>query len=160
MTAKEIPNYDGYFVDEAGNVYALRKLIPRPTKGGYERVALVDNEGNRKDYLVHRLVAEVFLPNEEDLPEVNHLDSCRNHNHVNNLEWCTRSDNVAYAYSNGRKSANGERNGRSRMTEETVKELRFLHKSGKFTYLQLMKRFNIPKSTVRNIVKRKTWKSI
>lgn len=94
--------YEGlYEVDVYGNVYS----IPRETtKGGklkpqnahgYYRVALTKN-GTTKCYFVHRLVAEAFIPNPDNLPQVNHKDECKTNNSVENLEWCTAIYNTRY----------------------------------------------------------------
>lgn len=97
---KEIINYPDYYVDDSGNVYSrkygyLRELKQYPKTHGYLYVALSKN--GKKDYLrVHRLVAEAFIPNLDNLPEVNHKDEDKTNNRVNNLEWCTPHDNKVY----------------------------------------------------------------
>lgn len=55
---------------------------------GYERVCLF-NDGKRYEYRVHRLIAETFIDNPDDLPQVNHKDFNRSNNCLDNLEWCT-----------------------------------------------------------------------
>ena len=83
-----------YFVDEEGNIYTSEKIPMKlhKMKNGYLRVKL------RKDvkaglYLVHRIVAETFIPNPEGHPIVNHKDNTRDNNRVDNLEWCNNSHN-------------------------------------------------------------------
>ncbi len=72
-------------------------LKPRPHSGGYLRVQL----GGSKDYYIHRLVAEAFLDNPNNLPEVNHIDGVKSNNNVDNLEWVTPSENSRHAYDVG-----------------------------------------------------------
>ena len=67
----------------------------------YLRVPLTDKNHIKKYYLVHRLVAMTFIPNEKDLPQVNHIDGNKLNNNVENLEWCTREDNIKHAYKMG-----------------------------------------------------------
>ena len=71
-------------------------------KNGYVRVSF-ENKclGGVVRTTVHRLVAEAFIPNPDNLPEVNHIDSNRANNHVSNLEWVTHSDNMKHAYAKG-----------------------------------------------------------
>ena len=84
------------------NVKSKRVLTGQVAKNGYVRVG-IENKclGERRHCLVHRLVAEAWIPNPDDLPEVNHIDSDRRNNNVANLEWCTHSENMKHSYSKG-----------------------------------------------------------
>lgn len=73
---------------------------------GYEYIYLINNTNKKKMY-VHRLVALTFLPNPENKKEVNHLDCNPLNNKVNNLEWCTRQENVDYMVKLGRSKKEG-----------------------------------------------------
>lgn len=95
---------DKYLVYSDGRVYSLLRnkfLSPRLSLDGYERVCLFD-DGKRYEYRVHRLVAEAFLENPENAPQVNHKDFNRQNNCLENLEWCTNYENVQYSIKNHR----------------------------------------------------------
>jgi len=88
---------DYYDITPEGEVVSLRtnkKLKKRKGngQGNYLSVCLSIN-GVKKDKLIHRLVAEKYIPNPDNLPEINHKDKDKTNNHVSNLEWCSRSDN-------------------------------------------------------------------
>lgn len=72
-----------------------RILKQYPNNGGYMRVGVSMN-GKRINLLVHRIVASAFIPNPNNLPEVNHKDNNPANNAVSNLEWCTSQYNTAY----------------------------------------------------------------
>ena len=92
-----------YYVTEDGRVYSLHsnKWVAisehnnRKTATKYRSVSL-HWKGKQKRALVHRLVAEAFIPNPENLPEVNHKDMDKSNNHVSNLEWCTHAENCQH----------------------------------------------------------------
>ena len=67
---------------------------------GYEFVCL-RKDGNNRNRMTHRLVAEAFIPNPDNLPVVNHIDGNKHNNNVTNLEWCTCSQNRKHAYDAG-----------------------------------------------------------
>lgn len=97
---------DHYFVTPDGKVYTLwrrsgkwKEQRQRPHNRGYLRVQI-----NNKDAYVHRLVAECFIDNPKGLLEVNHKDGNKRNNRVDNLEWCTRSENNKHAYQTGLRS--------------------------------------------------------
>lgn len=71
-------------------------LSPMIDTSGYEHVGLYLN-GKAKDKSIHRLVAETFIPNPNELRYINHIDENKRNNNVSNLEWCTNSYNLTYS---------------------------------------------------------------
>lgn len=92
--------------DHVGNVIYSNLLRPAVTHHGYYNVGL-SVQSKRFNYLVHRLVAKAFIPNPNNLPEVNHLDGNKLNNDVSNLSWCSSSENIAHAYAIGLKTKAG-----------------------------------------------------
>lgn len=96
---KNIKNYEGlYAVTEQGQVYNLQTkqfLKGGLDRYGYVRVTLT-KDGVKKTHKVHRLVAEAYIPNPHDLPQVNHLDENKQNNCIENLQWVTAKENVNY----------------------------------------------------------------
>lgn len=106
-----IKGYEGlYEIDDLGNVYSIvhnahrrkRVLKQYQNERGYMKVNLYDHDGKCKKRYVHRLVAEAFIENPENKPNVNHKDCNVKNNEVSNLEWCTQSENILYASKLGR----------------------------------------------------------
>lgn len=96
---RDILGYEGlYKVSNLGMVYSMkRKKIMKlsKTEKGYYKVYLM-KDGTGKHKKVHRLVAEAFIPNPNNLPQVNHKDEDKTNNIVTNLEWCTAEYNSNY----------------------------------------------------------------
>ena len=108
---KEIEGCEGrYYISNYGRVLSTVYSKPRIlktiiNKGGYECVRFYI-DGKVVTYYVHRLVANAFLENEENLPQVNHKDECKHNNCVDNLEWCTAKNNCNYGNRNLKISKN------------------------------------------------------
>lgn len=105
ITIKEV----NYIVSSDGKVYSTnnvgrakyhQEISQRKNKDGYMQIT-VGRTGNRSQYRVHRIVAEAFIPNPDNLPEVNHKDNDRTNNRVDNLEWCTHTYNIKYSIDSG-----------------------------------------------------------
>lgn len=98
---KTIEFCSGYFVRSDGKIFnnktgKLKEEMHITNQSGYEIVNI-----NGRVLLIHRIVAECFIPNPENKPIVNHKDGNKTNNHVENLEWCTNSENVQHAWDTG-----------------------------------------------------------
>lgn len=110
---------DGYWVTPDGVVYnkgCLKPLKQHKTAKGYVIVYLCIRSKTAVRS-VHRLVAELFVPNPEGKPEVNHIDGDKMNNRASNLEWCTRSENMKHAYQTGLRQPNKTRRSRFYYTD-------------------------------------------
>lgn len=97
---KDIENFEGlYAITSCGRVWSYRSkkfLKPFKPKNGYLCMSLY-KDNIRKTFLVHRLVAEAYIPNPNNLPEVDHIDSNKEHNYLRNLQWINHKSNVQKA---------------------------------------------------------------
>lgn len=94
---KVIKEYPAYSISDKGRVMknSTHKIMkPSPKPNGYMQINLFTNDGRRKKEYIHRLVAITFIPNEQHLPQVNHIDGVRDNNVVSNLEWVTAKGNI------------------------------------------------------------------
>ena len=95
----DIKGYEGlYAITSCGKVWGYKRkkfLKPTLTAQGRLRVGLY-KDGKLTSYLIHRLVAEAYIPNHNGLPQVNHKDENPQHNWINNLEWCSGEYNLSY----------------------------------------------------------------
>ena len=109
---KWIEGYEGlYFVDTLGNIVSVPRIEGRyihnkynvmktKTKNnGYVEVTLM-RDGKMKTVLLHRIIAKAFIPNPDNLPWVNHKNGIKSDNRIENLEWCTVSQNTKHAFDN------------------------------------------------------------
>ena len=138
-----------------------RMLSPTKDAQGYLRVTLSKNNKcyNRK---VHRLVAESFVENTHEKPQVNHINGVKCDNRASNLEWMTSSENNRHAHATGLntspgKNLMGERNPSSVLTRNDVKRIRKLRKKG-YKYREIAEIFPVSISQISNICKTKYWK--
>lgn len=90
-----------YWISNKGRIHNNKKVMkPYRINSGYLCIDFTVNSAKKKN-LVHRLVASAFLPNPDNLPEVNHIDENKDNNSVTNLEWCTRSHNKQHSMATG-----------------------------------------------------------
>lgn len=97
---RRIKGYSHYTVDSLGNIVNQitgQKLKPLLNTNGYYRVALV-SQGIQKFFYIHRLVAQTFLSNPDNKPQVNHKDGNRANYRLDNLEWVTQSENDLHSF--------------------------------------------------------------
>jgi hypothetical protein len=137
---RDIEGYEGlYEVSNLGRVRSLGCIIKLRHNCTMMREGKVLKLDNRNGYLyaglskkgvlkgvgVHRLVAKAFIPNPNNLPQVNHIDANRANNHINNLEWVTCSDNHKHAFKLGNRNSKGSKNAGSKLTEEQAISIKY-----------------------------------
>lgn len=160
---KEIPNFTDYFADECGNIYSrkkgntLKKMTPQFQKQwDYYSLGLIADCGNKKNMTIHRLIALTFLPNTDDLPEVNHIDGNKTNNTLSNLEWVTRSQNLKHAFAMGLNDSKGTLNGRATIQDEDVLSIYTdLMSGGQVS--TLASKYGVSRGIISNIKRKKSW---
>jgi hypothetical protein len=125
-------------------------LKPYINNKGYQRVVI----GGKK-YFVHRLVAELYVPNPENKMQVNHIDGNKQNNHYSNLEWVTNQENRNHALKNNLHFT-GSRCSWSKLNEEKVIYIR----NSNLSYNELAKKFNVSERTIKDVKNYKSWKQL
>lgn len=136
----------GLKVDSEGNVYGIRGIRkPGNHNHGYSLI-----NTSKKQYLMHRIVAETLIPNPENKPCVNHLDGDKKNNHPSNLEWCTYAENTQHMRDvlKTHFSPSTER----QLSNNTQKRIKTMYESGNYSQNQLSAMFGISQSYVNKIV--------
>lgn len=101
---RQIKGYENYLISLDGKVfslYTMKFLKLKVTNAGYNQIQLFDSNGDYKYFSVHRLVAETYMPNPENKPQVNHMDGNKLNNLMYNLEWMTASENQKHCSDTG-----------------------------------------------------------
>lgn len=138
---KDIPGYEGWYQGSSlGRIRSLNRWVngkngtkakrtgkilkPVILDGRYYAVSICNN-GKKKVIKIHRLVAETFISNPNNKPQINHIDCDIRNNNVKNLEWCTALENNRHMVINDRANPPiGERNGISKLTRNDVIQIR------------------------------------
>ena len=166
---KDIEGYDGHYKinkngmivsDKFAEIWSPIKITV--DKHGYPKVQLTKN-GKSKAHFLHRLLAEAFIPNPENLHEVNHIDGDKTNYNLSNLEWVTRSENILHAFRNGlHKPICGSKNPLAKLTEDDVRYIRSHYKprDKEFSAMELAKKFDLSKSTIYSLLWGQTYKDI
>ena len=130
---KNIKGYQPFYkISNYGRVYSLYswKIIKdQPHSKGYRTISL-SIDGKDKDHYIHRLVAEAFIDNDDfNKNEVNHKIPIKNYNHVSNLEWCTRIENMRHASNLGLRKEGCNTNQKKGSLSPFAKEIEKIRKS-------------------------------
>lgn len=146
---------EDYIITKEGQIINKKRgnvLKPQLNGKGYLRIWI-----GKKLYFVHRLVAEKYIPNPNNLPQVNHKDGNKLNNHVNNLEWVSNEYNRKHALKN-RLHLCGEKCPWSKLTEKDV--IYILEHYPKMTIKELASIFNVNRNTISDIIHHRTWKQL
>ena len=175
---KDIPDYEGYYqVSNFSRVKSLNRYINLnniikkikerilkqfvyKSKNSYTSVIFSKN-GIHKRYSVHRLVAFAFIENFKNKPHINHKNSVKYDNRVENLEWCTPLENMKHAYDNNLVNIpRGENRPNAKLTNKKVVEIRKLYATGVFFEKDIAKMFNCSRYAINSILNYKTWNHV
>lgn len=137
----------------------VRYLTIKEHPSGYIYAALSKDKKQRR-YLVHRLVADAFIPNTNNKPFVNHMDGNKLNNVLSNLEWVTRSENAIHAFKIGLQCNKGEKHPKHKATEKIVLEIRAKFQPRKYSSRRLATEYGLSKTNVLDIVNKRIWNHI
>ena len=177
---KDIKNYEGlYKISNMGTIYkyphstvyisgeerSYEEKILRPSisDNGYKKVIL-NKDKIKRNFNLHRLIAEHFIPNPDNKPEVNHIDGNKLNNNLSNLEWVTTSENALHAVDIGYREISGytkykvAQNVR-KFNKEEIENIKQLHTDG-VSKAKIAKQFGCHYSTIDNIIKGVTYSNI
>lgn len=180
---KDIKGYKNYQVSNKGRVRSLDRIVeydnrfgsltrmslkgviikPGIRVGGYKNVSLRLNNQTRQ-FFVHRLVLQCFASNPKNKPQCNHIDGNPSNNNVENLEWCTGSENQIHRYhvlGKGQTADfNGEKNPNNKLTLLQVSSIISQYKNKIKSALEISVEYNIARNYVYQLAKGKTWKHV
>ena len=150
-----------YYITEDGKVFRDGKelfgwILKKKGKPTYKMVSIL----KQKKY-VHRLVGEVYIPNPDNLPQIDHKDTNKLNNHYTNLEWVTNSENRDRAIRNGLMKF-GTDYEHTKLSEDDVKYIRENYKPRhpEFSGAALSRKFGLGNSQISRIVNNKRWKHL
>lgn len=160
---KNIKGYENrYMISNLGRVKSLLRnketILKFKDIRGYKNVCLRSNMQESKTLQIHRLVAIHFINNPMNKPQVNHINSRKDDNRVENLEWVSNSENIKHSFLNNHRSQRGQNNNAAKLTNEIVKEIK---RKGKYdTYKNIGKDFGINYRHIFKILKNEIWAHI
>jgi hypothetical protein len=174
------PVGDNYFISTKGrlatsnhrNTRLLKVMKPAKDANGYLRTSILIN-GKNTTIKMHRLVAQAFIENPLNKPQVNHIDFDRTNNKLENLEWCTASENAMHSVKEGRFNTfkkgekqhknclkRGEDNGKAVLTEKDVLEIRAKFKPRVYTRKMLALEYGVKDCTIKDVILRRSWNHV
>ena len=168
---KDIVGFEGlYQVSDMGKVKSLgrmcknrfgyrykpERIMSQSLLGGYSAVGLYKN-GKQTSLLVHRLVAISFIPNPENKKEVNHIDLCKTNPACNNLEWCTKQENMNHAKNNGAIKRGEDAPRVSITNSDAINIIKLLMTNAP---LAISRKTGISKSIIAEIYHKRNWKHL
>lgn len=157
IASKTYPPFAASRSGQIKNLETGKIRTPSKTKTGYLLITM-----RKFSVYAHRIVADCFIPNPDNKPQVNHIDCNKSNNHVDNLEWCTRSENALHARDNGKLKLNcnyGEDCNLTKLTEQEVINICEDLAKG-MRNCDVAKKYSISAAYVKTLKAGKQWKDI
>lgn len=160
---RDIPGYPGYKASDDGQIMSFKlnpegKLMRQHySNNGYRKLALTNANGKSHCEGVHRFIALAFIPNPDNLPQVNHKNGVRDDNRAENLEWVTSSENHKHAYRELGKVSWAKDKHFKRKAKLTPTEVKVIRQTD-IPCSELAELFGVNETTVFNARKRMTYK--
>lgn len=156
---EKIKGYSYYYISKSGQVLSTWFKVQKykklqKDKDGYSVIKLNRN-GTAYNHKVHRLVAEAYIPNPKNLPQINHKNGIKTDNRVENLEWCTNIENARHARKLGLIDTAGQKCAFSKLTNKQAQKILAL--KGTATQTEIAKMFAVDRKTINRIYNGRTW---
>lgn len=156
--------YDNFEISNLGKLKNIKtnKILKVNLVNGYWGVCIsLGSRIHKKTIIIHKAVAETFIPNPDNKPQVNHKDGNKQNNYVDNLEWVTASENLQHAYDTKlRISHKGEARPTSKLKWKDVIYIRknYIPRDKKYGTRALGRQFNVDHSIISEVVNNIIWK--
>lgn len=175
-----VPGYEElYEIAIEGAVRSIDRVANSPICGGSRRIPgkllktrvmntgypsfVVVKDGKKATILIHRCLAQLFIPNPDGLPEVNHIDGVKANFSLTNLEWCTHKQNMRHAFDMGLTprptSGPGELSPSAKLTEAKVREIKHLLATG-ISQARVANDYGVSQGTIGFIARGETWSHV
>lgn len=156
----KVRSLDRVVNDNGGKRFVKGRILkPVLVNNGYLVVALCNGRG-QANKTVHRLVGKAFIPNPNNYKDINHKNGIKTDNRIENLEWCTRSQNMKHAYKTGLKHVpKGEKNHMAKLTEKQVIQIKARLLQGQRN-VDLAKAYGVHRRTISRIKTGKNWRHV
>lgn len=169
---KDVVGYEGFYkISSKGRVLSLarkgkgspnsNRILKPGISSGYHTLIFRKNSKSIP-IQIHRIIAIAFLQNLHDYTQVNHKNGIKTDNRVENLEWCTPSENILHCILNGRRdTAKGSRKPNATLNEEQVLKIKiFLKKRGNISFEMVAEMFGVKYGVIQNISSGRCWKHV
>ena len=152
-----------YRTSDVASVFWPAIMKPAKDAGGYLRTMIVIG-GRCRTIKMHRLVAQVWIPNPDGLPTVNHRDFNKENNAVSNLEWMTQEANSKHYQATGMQPVfRGAQNWKSRLTEDAVREIKYAAScktKRKWGRKALAEKYGVSVAAIKDVLRGRSWRHV